>query len=89
MYRLDIDMLDKNGKSKINSTSNTRKIIAIRKNRNVKGSRALNLGENPHSKGLSFSRSNDNFLLKAAPKQATTTVKIKTLSQKITKIIIT
>lgn len=45
------------GKIKINSTSKIKKIIEIRKNRIEKGIRAENLGVNPHSKGLNFSRS--------------------------------
>tara|TARA_B100000768_G_C10907791_1_gene220349 strand:- start:271 stop:417 length:147 start_codon:yes stop_codon:yes gene_type:complete len=48
-------MLAKNGNIRISSTSNTKKIIAIKKNRKVKGRRALNFGVNPHSKGLLFS----------------------------------
>ena len=50
-----------------NSTSNTKKIIEIKKNRKVKGSRALNFGLNPHSKGLIFSKLNSIFLLKKFP----------------------
>jgi len=45
------------GKIKINSTSKIRKMIAIKKNRIEKGKRDMVLGENPHSKGLNFSRS--------------------------------
>ncbi len=45
------------GISKITSISNTRKITARRKNRVEKGSRAVFLGSNPHSKGEAFSRS--------------------------------
>jgi hypothetical protein len=81
-------MLDRNGNSKINSTSKTRKIIAIRKNRNVKGSRALNLGENPHSNGLIFSRSKTSFLLKVVPRKLTRAVRINILSAKVRKILI-
>jgi len=69
----------KNGNIKISSTSKTKKIIATKKKRSVKGMRALNLGENPHSKGLIFSRSKIIFFLTRAP----TLVKI------IAKIIIT
>jgi hypothetical protein len=39
------------------SISNTIKIIANRKNRKEKGTRALWLGSNPHSNGEDFSRS--------------------------------
>jgi len=62
-----LNKLIRNGNIKINSTSNTRKIIAIRKNRRVKGKRALNLGENPHSNGLLFSRTNNIFFLFISP----------------------
>ena len=59
--------LTKNGNKITNSTSKTKKIRAIRKNRRVKGKRALNLGVNPHSKGLIFSRSRGNFFLNLIP----------------------
>lgn len=39
------------------STSNTRKMIAIRKNCSENGSRADDIGSNPHSNGEDFSRS--------------------------------
>ena len=39
------------------STSKTRKIIAIIKNRREKGIREFEKGSNPHSKGEDFSRS--------------------------------
>lgn len=39
------------------SISNTRKITAKRKNRKEKGIRADDLGSNPHSNGVVFSRS--------------------------------
>ncbi len=45
------------GKIKISSTSKMIKMIATKKNRIEKGSRDIVLGENPHSKGLYFSRS--------------------------------
>jgi len=38
----------------------------------VKGKRALNLGVNPHSNGLIFSRSKINFLLRREPANKTT-----------------
>ena len=53
------------------------KIIEIKKNRRVKGKRALNLGVNPHSKGLIFSIIKTFFLLKREPRDNTTTDKIK------------
>ena len=52
------------------------KIIEIKKNRSVNGRRALNLGLNPHSKGLIFSDINKFFFLKSLPKERTTNDKI-------------
>ena len=49
------------GKTRINSTSKIRKIIAIKKNRIEKGRREINLGVNPHSNGLNFSRSREDL----------------------------
>lgn len=43
------------------STSKIRKIIAIKKNWMENGRRAEDLGSNPHSKGLLFSRSENLF----------------------------
>lgn len=43
------------------STSNTKNIIAIRKNRRENGSRADPMGSNPHSNGDLFSRSSIFF----------------------------
>jgi hypothetical protein len=40
----------------------------MRKNRKVKGRRALNLGLNPHSKGLIFSDWKTNFFLTRLPR---------------------
>ena len=39
-------------------------MIEIKKKRNVKGKRALNLGLNPHSNGLIFSNSKKYFFEK-------------------------
>ena len=80
--------LTKNGNKITNSTSKTKKIRAIRKNRRVKGKRALNLGVNPHSKGLIFSRSRGNFFLNLIPAIITNSTsniinKIKTIKVKI------
>ena len=50
--------------------------MEIKKNRKVKGRRALNLGVNPHSKGLIFSRSKTNFLLSKEPNNKTTIPKM-------------
>ena len=67
----------KKGNINTNSTSKMIKIIEIKKNRRVKGKRALNLGVNPHSKGLIFSIKKMFFLLKREPRDNTTTDKIK------------
>merc|ERR1711872_113152 len=82
--------LTKNGNKITNSTSKTKKIRAIRKNRKVKGKRALNLGVTPHSKGLIFSRSRGNFFLNLIPAIITNSTsniinKIKTIKVKILK----
>lgn len=45
------------GKIRAISTSKIKKIIVIKKNRKENGSRAEDLGSNPHSKGEDFSRS--------------------------------
>ena len=66
----------KKGNINTNSTSKMIKIIEIKKNRRVKGKRALNLGLNPHSKGLIFSIIKMFFLLKREPRDNTTTDKI-------------
>ena len=55
------------------------KIIEIKKNRRVKGKRALNLGVNPHSKGLIFSIIKIFFFLNNLPA-------IKTIVDKINEI---
>jgi len=76
--------LAKNGNIRISSTSKTKKIIAIKKNRKVNGIRALNLGENPHSNGLIFSRLKSNFLLNIDPasKTANTRILINKINEK-------
>jgi len=61
------------GKSKTISTSKIRKIIARRKNRKEKGSRADLIGSNPHSKGEFFSRSLKARLERTQPSAITTT----------------
>jgi len=73
-----------------NSTSKTKKINVIRKNRIEKGIRALNLGEKPHSKGLFFSWSDSNFFLRLIPNKNTTPINtIKNISiHKKTKIFL-
>lgn len=48
---------DESGRSRTISTSNTRKITAIIKNRSENGKRLIKTGLNPHSKGDAFSRS--------------------------------
>lgn len=50
------------GKSNVISTSNTKKIMAIKKKCNEKGNRAEFFGSNPHSNGDLFSRSVKVFL---------------------------
>lgn len=55
------------GKSKTSSTSKIRNTRATRKKRTEKGSRAENLGVNPHSNGLEVSRSSLAFRLKKNP----------------------
>ena len=54
--------------------------MEIKKNRKVKGNRALNFGLNPHSKGLIFSIMKIFFFLKNLPA-------IKTIIDKIKEII--
>jgi len=53
MFLIEIFII--NGNKIINSTSKMRNTREIRKNRIEKGSRALNIGVNPHSKGDIFS----------------------------------
>ena len=83
---LNENKLTKNGKSKTSSTSKTKKISATRKNRKVNGKRALNLGENPHSKGLIFSRSKGSFLLNPTPAKVTKMARMNTNKIKFIKI---
>ena len=64
------------------------KIIAIKKNRNVKGSRALNFGLKPHSKGLIFSIMKIFFLLKRLPILNTNADKINETKNTTIKYII-
>ena len=73
---LSLSNLKISGKIKTNSTSKTKKIKVTKKNRIENGNRALNFGENPHSKGLNFSWSIDNFLLKIMPNITTITLRI-------------
>lgn len=68
-------MAAKAGKSRTISTSKIRKIIANKKNRSEKGSRADLIGSNPHSKGEFFSRSLRARLDRAQPRLMTTTDK--------------
>lgn len=49
------------GNNRVISTSNTRKIIAIKKKCNENGSRDDEIGSNPHSNGDLFSRSENDF----------------------------
>ena len=73
------------GNINTNSTSKIKKIIAIRKNRIVKGSRALNLGLNPHSKGLIFSNLKRYFFLKTFPNSKTIDANIAAIKKNIKK----
>lgn len=57
----DVWMIVTMGRISAISTSNTKKMIAIKKNRNEKGSREGDLGSNPHSNGEDFSRSVNDF----------------------------
>ena len=68
------------GNIKTSSTSKTRKIRLIRKNRIEKGSRALYLGVKPHSKGLIFSRLMYSFFLNLTPNLKIRIIKIKITS---------
>lgn len=65
------------------STSNTKKIIAIMKNRSENGIRELEKGSNPHSKGDAFSRSSEVFLLSILA-----VIMITNASSMITKIVV-
>ena len=69
-------ILIKKGNISTNSTSKIIKIIAIKKNRNVNGRRALNFGLNPHSNGLIFSIIKMFFFLKRLPNLKTNKDKI-------------
>jgi len=81
-------ILIKKGNINTNSTSNTKKIIVIKKNRNVNGNRALNFGLNPHSNGLIFSLLNNFFVQKKFPKNNNKNLKIKLIKIIILKYII-
>ena len=65
----------KAGKRRTISTSKMRKMIAKRKNRREKGSRADLIGSNPHSKGELFSRSLRARFERTQPSPITTTDK--------------
>ena len=73
---------------KTNSTSKIIKIIAIKKNRRVKGRRALNFGLNPHSNGLIFSLIKIFFFLNKLPNNNTIIDKIKEIKNTEIKYII-
>ena len=79
------DNLIKKGNINTNSTSKIKKIIAIKKNRIVKGKRALNFGLKPHSKGLIFSNSNEYFLPKLFPSNKISEDKINEKKKNIMK----
>ena len=69
------DIAAKAGKRRTISTSKIRKIIASKKNRREKGSRADLIGSKPHSKGEFFSRSLRARLERTQPRPITTTDK--------------
>jgi len=60
--------------------------MPLKKKRSVKGNRALNFGENPHSKGLIFSRSSGSFFLNITPANITNITNKNTKITKFTKI---
>lgn len=74
------------GNKRMISTSKIRKIRATKKNRMEKGSRAENLGVNPHSNGLNFSRSSLIFFLRSIP-SASSKKEIKKIIKKTKKKI--
>ena len=65
------------GNIKTSSTSKTRKIRLIKKNRIEKGNRALYLGVKPHSNGLIFSRLIYSFFLSLTPSLKKRAIKTK------------
>ena len=81
-------ILIKNGNIKTNSTSKIIKIIEIKKNRKVKGNRALNFGLNPHSNGLIFSIIKIFFFLNNLPISKITIDKINEIKKTNIKYII-
>ena len=85
---LDFIKLAEKGKSKTSSTSKTKKIKLKRKNRIENGSRALNLGINPHSKGLSFSWSGNDFFENLPPRTRTTALNPRAIKKNKINIII-
>lgn len=76
------------GSDSVSSISKIRKITAIKKNRNEKGSRAILQGSKPHSNGDDFSRSaSDFFDTKIITKLRTHIIKTETKNiRKIEKI---
>lgn len=62
IIKFEIFIVKINGINKVISTSKIKKITAIKKNCKEKGNRADDLGSNPHSNGLLFSRSIKVFL---------------------------
>jgi hypothetical protein len=87
-YRLDVYILIRKGNIKTSSTSKTKKIILIKKNRSVNGKRALNLGLNPHSKGLIFSPEKITFFEKNLPRNNKSRDRIKEIEMLIIIFII-
>jgi len=77
------------GKSNTISTSKTKKITAIKKNRKEKGVRAPLMLSNPHSKGELFSRPKfDLFIKTRLIKRVTTNKSLKVKRRAASKMII-
>lgn len=77
------------GKISAISTSKIRKIIAIKKNRIEKGSRADLFGSNPHSKGELFSRSLIIFFANKDAKSITAAPIINVIKIRVNNVNIT
>merc|ERR550519_3255664 len=85
-YKLDVYILIRKGN--IKTSSKSKKIILIKKNRSVNGKRALNLGLNPHSKGLIFSPEKITFFEKNLPRTSKSRDRIKEIEMLIIIFII-
>ena len=83
---IPVILLTKYGKINTSSTSKIKNTRAKRKNRIENGRRAFILGVNPHSNGLSFSRSGRSFIDKINPRLYTTAAKMTATKNVITNI---